>query len=31
LNRNGIQIDGKLPGDFGKYRRIAVLEKNYEI
>ena len=31
LNKNGIQIDGKLPGDFGKYRRIAVWEKNYEI
>ncbi len=27
LDKNGIQIDGKPPGDFGKYRRITVWEK----
>jgi len=31
LDNNGIQIDEKPPRDFGKYRNIAVWEKDYEI
>ncbi len=31
LDKNGIQIDEKPPRDFGKYRKIAVWEKDYEI
>jgi len=31
LNENGIHIDANLPRDFGKYRRIAIWGKDYEI
>ncbi len=31
LNENGMQIDENPPKDFGKYRNIAIWEKEYEI
>jgi len=31
LDSNGVQIDEKPPRDFGKYRKVAVWEKDYEI
>jgi sulfate adenylyltransferase subunit 1 len=31
LNENGMQIDENLPKDFGKYRNVAIWEKEYEI
>ena len=31
LDTNGIPIDEKPPRDFGKYRKVAVWEKDYEI
>ncbi|MCL2100288.1 MAG: hypothetical protein FWH22_01070 [Fibromonadales bacterium] len=31
LDKNGIQIDEEPPRNFGKYRRVAVWEKDYEI
>jgi len=31
LDKNGIQMDEKPPRDFGKYRSVAVWEKDYEI
>ena len=31
LDKNGVQIDEKPPRDFGKYRTVAVWEKDYEI
>jgi sulfate adenylyltransferase subunit 1 len=31
LDRNGFQLDEKPPRDFGKYRRVAVWEKDFEI
>ncbi len=31
INTNGIQTEGELPRNFGKYRRVLIWEDSYEI